>query len=296
MKFHIVDVFSEQKYSGNQLAVFEDATDVSSKEMQKIAREVNFSETTFITSSKSDLSKGSFSVRIYTPKYELPFAGHPSLGTAFVLQKYVLKTKVPKITLKLGVGPIEITPIYSKKGEIGQLWMRQKEPRFVKLDIGRKEMSKVLGINERNVDDRFPIEDVSTGIPFIIVPLIDLKALRKCKLQSDPYFDLINKTEAKSILAFSPEGYVQKHDLGVRVFTLYYGMVEDPATGSGNGCLAAYVSKHRTLGSPDVKITVDQGYELGRPSALHAEAKPKAGKFNISVGGGVIDVASGQWT
>lgn len=295
MRFHIVDVFSEQKYAGNQLAVFEDASDLSAKEMQKIAREVNFSETTFITSSKAELARGSFSVRIFTPKYELPFAGHPTLGTAFVLQKYVLKSKVSKVILKMRVGPIDVTPTYSKVGEIEQLRMRQKEPRFAKLDVERKEMAEVLGINERKIDDRFPILAVSTGVPFIIVPLVDLTSLRECKLQSKEYCELISRTEAKSILAYSPEGYVSSHELGVRVFTLYYGMVEDPATGSGNGCLAAYLSKYKILGSSNVKVTVDQGHELGRPSTLYLEAKPKAGCFNISVGGSVVDVASGEW-
>ena len=291
LAFHIVDVFAESRYTGNQLAVVKSAKSLTSSRMQKIAREFNFSETTFVSSEKQRVDNP-FSVRIFTPKHELPFAGHPTLGTAWVIQQYLLKKRVPIITLSLKVGKIPVTFHY-KNDEPDILWMKQDEPEFGSKAFDPESLSRVLGIKTGEIDHRYPIQDVSTGVPFIIVPLKTLKTLKRCLVDSRLYFSLVSKTRAKSILVFCPEAYEKKSDLGVRVFPEYYGIREDPATGSANGCLAAYLSRYRYFGKSDIEKTVDQGYEIGRPSKLMLKASSKGETIIVSVGGRVANVAEG---
>ncbi len=285
LAFHIVDVFAESKFAGNQLAVVLNAGNLTTSEMQHIAAEFHYSETTFITGKAK-----SFRIRIFTPKGELPFAGHPTLGTAFVIQQYIIRKNVPRVSLSLKVGEIPVDFNYDSKPPV--LWMKQNEPKFGrKFDSGT--MSKVLGIDKSEIDTKFPVHEVSTGIPLIMVPLNSLKSLKRCKVDSKAYFELVAKTWAKSILVFSSAPYKKNSDLSVRVFAEYYGIVEDPATGSGNGCLAAYLCKYRYLGSSEVAVSVDQGYEIGRPSKLYLKAS-ETDRIDVSVGGRVFDVAQGS--
>jgi trans-2,3-dihydro-3-hydroxyanthranilate isomerase len=295
--FHIVDVFADQKFAGNQLAVVRNAIDFPEVELQRFAREMNFSETTFIMINENEISEQTdipFRVRIFTPKLELPFAGHPTIGTAFVIQQFILRKKVPKITLDLKVGPIEVIPEYEPAGdEVKLLWMKQKEPKFFKASLSPEQVSKVLGLHRSDINMEVPIQEVSTGIPFLIIPLKSMKALRKCKVDRDRYFGLIRKTKAKSLLAFAPGSHGTESRLSDRMFSEYYGVSEDPATGSANGCLAAYLSHHRYFGSDRVDIQVDQGYEIGRPSTLFLRTSPEKKTINVMVGGHVVPVAEG---
>jgi trans-2,3-dihydro-3-hydroxyanthranilate isomerase len=286
LAFSIVDVFAEEKYAGNQLAVVRYGKDVPDLEMQKIARETNYSETTFINSS--DERDGGYDVRIFTPKQEVPFAGHPTLGTTYVIQKEIITRPVEKVVLNLKVGQIPVT--FSADGV---LWMRQKEPTFGRT-YDPKTISQALTIETEAVDDRFPIEEVSTGLPFIIVPLRKLEHVKRCALAKEEYFDLIKDTEAKSILVFNPETYDTKNNLNVRVFAEAYGVAEDPATGSANGCLAGYLSKHRYFKTERVNVRVEQGYEVGRPSLLYLTAGVVGGRIAVSVGGRVVPIARGE--
>jgi trans-2,3-dihydro-3-hydroxyanthranilate isomerase len=151
-----------------------------------------------------------------------------------------------------------------------------------------------LSIEAEAVDDRFPIEEVSTGLPFIIVPLRNLEHVKRCVLAKEKYFDLIKDTEAKSILVFNPETYDAKNNLNVRVFAEAYGVAEDPATGSANGCLAGYLTKHRYFKTEQVNVRVEQGYEVGRPSLLYLTAAVEGGRITVSVGGRVVPVARGE--
>lgn len=291
--FHIVDVFADSKYSGNQLAVFRKARALSGEEMQRIAREINFSETTFITSDEDNSTKKKvlFDVRIFTPAHELPFAGHPTLGTAFVIQQFILREQVPNVTLNLKIGHIHVTPIYNNDGSIDILWMKQNQPNFGRKKIKPGAIVQVLGIRKNEIDQRFPIQEVSTGVPFIIVPLKNIGTLKRCVVQKNHLLQLVRKMEAKAILVFCPEPHKEGSDLSVRVFTDYYGIPEDPATGSGNGCLAGYLSKHRYFGKSEVDVQVDQGYEIGRPSTLYLKAENAGDRIDVSVGGRVITVA-----
>lgn len=288
--FYMVDVFAEQKYEGNQLAVIRDAGGLSDAEMQKITREMHYSETTFILSEEE--RDGGYDVRIFTPGAEVPFAGHPTLGTAFVIRQEIVKQPVETINLNLKVGQIPVT--FKKNGQ-GEdiLWMKQIEPTFAKT-LDAESISQVLGIDRNQIDDRFPIQEVSTGMFFIIVPLRDLAAVKRARVAKDQYFKLVEKTQAKVILIFCTETYHQDNNLNVRVFCDYVGIPEDPATGSGNGCLAGYLVKHRYFENDQIDIRVEQGYEIGRPSLLYLKAGQYNDSIDVNVGGRVVMVAKGK--
>ncbi|MFW9875891.1 MAG: PhzF family phenazine biosynthesis protein, partial [Candidatus Thorarchaeota archaeon] len=256
-------------------------------EMQKIAKEMNYSETTFIT------SKENYDVRIFTPEVELPFAGHPTIGTAFVIQQELIKGNIKTILLNLKIGPIPVLFKY-KSGKPDLIWMEQNPPTFGKFFDGEL-ISDILNLEEDDIDDRFPIQEVSTGGPFIIAPLKNLDALKRAKVDVEKCFDLMEKIEAKSILIFCPETRNKGNNLSVRVFAHYHGIPEDPGTGSGNGCLAAYLVKHDYFNTNLIDIRVEQGYEVGRPSLLHLRAEENdKGEISVSVGGKVILTAIGE--
>jgi trans-2,3-dihydro-3-hydroxyanthranilate isomerase len=286
-RFFIVDVFAEQQYSGNQLAVFREAAAFTSEEMQAIAREMHFSETTFILSDEP--RDGGYDVRIFTPGAELPFAGHPTLGTASVIQQEIIGQPVERVILNLGVGPIPVT--FDSEGI---LWMRQIEPEFGRV-LETSQLAPVLGLSADDFDSRFPIEEVSTGLPHILVPLTGLDALKRATVNKDRCFRLIEDAWAKAIMVFCPGGYDEGQDLGVRMFADCYGVPEDPATGSGSGCLAAYLVKHRYWNTDSVDTRTGQGYEIDRPSTLYLRAAAKGDSIEVFVGGKVVKIAEGTF-
>jgi len=288
--FYILDVFAEEKYAGNQLAVIRDAGDLSGGEMQEIAKEMNYSETTFILSDKP--RDGGYDVRIFTPEVEVPFAGHPTLGTAFVIQKEIVSKPVESIKLNLEIGQIPVTFNY-ERAQPGVLWMKPKEPVFGEVYDG-SEVEQFLTIEKEDIDERFPVQGVAAGIPFVFVPLKTLDAVKRAKIVRDKLFDWIEGKEAKVVFVFCPETYNRENDMNVRLFADAYGIAEDPATGSANSCLAAYLVKHRYFESEKIDIRVEQGYEIGRPSLLYLKAEEKDGGIDVAVGGKVVMVAKGE--
>ena len=290
--FHIVDVFAEEKYAGNQLAVVRDGKQLSSSEMQKIAKEMHFSETSFILSDTK--RQGGYDVRIFTPETELPFAGHPTLGTAYIILREIIKKPVTKIVLNLKVGQITVTPTYNAQGQPDIVWMKQKQPTFGQT-FNAETTAPTLNLNVADIETAFPIQEVSTGVADIIVPLKTLSAVKRTRIDKDKYNQLIEKIEAKSIFVFSPETYHRQNHLNARMFADYYGIPEDPATGSANGCLAAYLVKNQYFGQDQINVRVEQGYEVGRPSLLLLKAKQGKGeKIDVNVGGRVQPIAKGE--
>ncbi len=290
LMFYIVDVFAEQKYAGNQLAVFRGGAKLSPEQMQSLAREMHFSETTFITSEEKH--EGGYDVRIFTPESEVPFAGHPTLGTAHIIRSEIATDAPREVVLNLKVGPIPVTFKQEKNGTIG--WMKQINPEFGK-NIDANLIADVLRLRRSEIDELFPVEEVSTGLPHIIVPLKTLLSLKRAHVNKEKYFNLIKNTWAKPILIFCPESHQGLDNISVRMFADCYGIPEDPATGSGNGCLAAYLVKHRYWGKNEIDIRSEQGYEINRPSLLYLKAQEINGKIDVHVGGKSITIAKGEF-
>jgi len=288
-RFYLVDVFAEKKYAGNQLAVVAEAEKLSSVQMQRIANEFHFSETTFIISDT--MRKGGYDVRIFTPQTELPFAGHPTLGTAFIIRHRISDKKPDRITLNLKVGQIPVSFERDEK-ENDIIWMHQIPPTFGRT-IDSQTMAEALNLRAEDIDERFPTQEVSTGIPFIIVPLKNLDAVKRARTDRAKLLELAQNGSA-DILVFSRETYKKENNLNVRVFVDLLGIPEDPATGSGNGCLAGYLSHYEYFGNDKINIRVEQGYEIGRPSLLRLKAERRKEKIDVHVGGRATLIATGN--
>lgn len=284
MDFYFTDVFGLSKYTGNQLATFHHCEELSDDEMQKIASEINFSETTFILNNDND----AFNVRIFTPKAEVNFAGHPTLGTAYIIRKHILKTNCATITLNLKAGKIPVS--FNEDS----LWMKQIEPRFGKL-FTIPQIAGLLNLNEGDIDNDYPLQEVSTGLPFTIVPLKNMDALKKARLNIEEYNLYLKTAQAKGIMVFCTGGYTDKQQIAARVFVHYYGIPEDPATGSATGCLGGYLIKYNYFKSDSIDIKSGQGYEINRPSVLAIKARKTVSGIEVNVGGKVFDVANGRW-
>ena len=282
-------MFAEQKFSGNQLAVITNAGKIADSEMQKIANEMHFSETAFIQSDKQD--NGGYNVRIFTPKLEVPFAGHPTIGAAYVIKQTIADKNTEEIILNLKIGQIPVT--FGTKIDGKQtLWMKQIPAQFGK-KYKKNLVTTLLGIDETDIDSKYPIQEVSTGLPFLIIPLNNLKAMKKARINQNILPQIIEETNA-GILIFNPQTYDKKNKLNVRVFVDIYGIPEDPATGSANGCLAAYLSKHEYFGKKNIGISVEQGFEINRPSIINLKTESDGKNIEVYVGGHVLLIAKGK--
>ena len=304
LEFYIVDVFAEKKYAGNQLAVFRNSKNLSDEEMQSIAKETNFSETTFIHSDM--IRDGGYDVRIFTPEAEVPFAGHPTLGTAFIIKEYILQRNVEQINLNLKVGQIHVQLFYNN-GSLDYLWMKQINPIFGK-SFSADDVAPILNIDKNDIDLIFPIQEVSTGLPYFIVPLNTLKAIQKIKIDKDKYYEFIRRNNAaikvrdsenvvsSAFFVFCPQIYDKDNDINARMFDDYYGAPEDAATGSANGCLLGYLLKHNYYNKNALELKVEQGYEIKRPSLIKIKGKVISdGEIEVFVGGKVQMIARGEW-
>lgn len=284
----LVDVFAERPHAGNQLAVVVGETGWSSAQMQAFAREMNFSETTFVASSEP--RDGGYGVRIFTPSEEVPFAGHPTLGTAWVLRRFFAPASA-EVLLYLGIGPVPVT--FEARGARSQdevVWMKPRTPGFGPR-CEAAELAALLGIDPSQIDDRAPCQQVSIGIDFVLMPLRSLVALRALRPAALPK-NAAGRT--LFVFAFCPQTYEPGADLAARMFFDAFGIREDPATGSAGACLAAYLSEHRYFGARAVNVRVQQGYELERPSCLYLRAEATGSETAVSVGGKVALVARGE--
>jgi trans-2,3-dihydro-3-hydroxyanthranilate isomerase len=294
-----VDVFSNRPLEGNPLAVFTDARGLSATVMQALAREMNLSETTFVFPRPAAVErKRGVRVRIFTPQEELPFAGHPTLGTAAVLHATRPTGRRPPtaangpatIILELSVGPI---PVVFHEDSHGKLFgeMRQREPEFGALH-SRHEVARVAGIAPNDIADDLPIQTVSTGVPFAIVPLKTLDAIGKVRLD----FNELTEYSKRHDGAFS--FYFVTRDTIERNARLHARMIfsngEDPATGSAAGCAAAWMVRHG-IAKPDESALIEQGIEVHRPSRLYVRAGIEGDRVvNVRVGGHTVEILRGE--
>lgn len=284
MDFYLVDVFAEQKYAGNQLVVFIGSPPTDT--MQALALEMNYSETTFITSTT--LHDGGYDVRIFMPNVEIPFAGHPTLGTAFVLREKIIEEPVTDVILNMKAGQI---PVHF--ADDGVIWMRQNPARFMET-YTPSQWADILHLNIEDFDDRFPIQSVTTGLPFTLIPLRTLDAVRRAKVDVAAMRELLRDSQSIAPLVFCPQTYDTSNHLNARMLTDIHGIAEDPATGSANGCLSAYLVKYRYFDTDHVQIRVEQGYEINRPSLLYHNSWADGDQIVINIGGKVFLVAQGS--
>lgn len=284
--FYIADVFAERKYAGNQLGIIRHAGNISSEEMLDITREMNYSETTFILSDTPE--NGGYNVRIFTPGGEVPFAGHPTLGTAALIREKIAPDNPDRIILNLRIGQIHVNII----DDI--YWMEQMEPEFGKC-FSPEEISSIIGVKPSEIDPDLPVQWVSTGLPTVIVPLKDLKSVKKVRINREIYDPFIEQNGQVLILVFTRETLFEENHIHDRVLAPCHGVEEDPATGSANGCFAGYLVKHRVLGNSRIdNIRIEQGYQVNRPSLLLLSARDNGEKVEVHVGGKVVFTAQGN--
>jgi trans-2,3-dihydro-3-hydroxyanthranilate isomerase len=282
-----VDVFTATPLEGNSLAVFPEASGLSSAEMQALAREMNLSETTFILPrSLAREAKSGIPVRIFTVQEELPFAGHPTLGTAFVLRG---QSGVAEIVLDLPVGSVPVTfEDHPGKPSFGE--MKQIDPQFGATH-DRAAVAEACGLATDDIDGSLPIQTVSTGVPFTIVPLRSLAVLQALYIDFPRVCRYLERSDSKFFYFVTRETLDPSARLQARMF-FYNG--EDPATGSAAGCAAAWMLAHDLVDS-DERVLIDQGVEMKRRSHIFVRASKTANRIvNVRVGGNVVEIMRGE--
>jgi len=265
-----------------------DAASLSDGEMLSITREMSYSETSFVLGNGS----GGFNVRIFTPEGEIPFAGHPTLGTAFVILKEVLQKPRREIVLNLKGGRVPVRVEGGSKGGSGEefFWMTHPEGNFGET-LSKEQAALALNVESGDLMPNAPVIDVSTGFPYFVVPLRNLEALARAAVNTGLCAGLTAETRAKAFLLFCPEALSEKNDLTMRVFCHYYGIPEDPATGSAAGCLGEYLLKYDLFRGEGIDIRAEQGHQVKRPSLLRIRGRRGE---RVSVGGRIFKVASGS--
>jgi trans-2,3-dihydro-3-hydroxyanthranilate isomerase len=285
--FTQLDVFTSRALEGNPLAVFPDGRGLSDDEMQAVAKEMNLSETTYILPRDAAIEKErGIRVRIFTVQEELPFAGHPTLGTAFALRG---NSGAGEIRLELNVGTIPVR-FEEKPGQPAFGEMTQNDPVFGQIhDV--KKIAEVTGIPAGDIDSDFPVQTVSTGVPFTILPLRGLEQIRRLQINQGRASEYLGTTGGKFFFCVTRETIDPAARLHARMM-FYNG--EDPATGSASGCAAAWMVQHG-IANPDERVLIEQGVEMKRPSKIFVRASRGNGRVvNVRVGGNVVEVLRGE--
>ena len=294
-RFVQVDVFTREIFGGNPLAVYPNAEGLDQEEMQRIAREMNLSETAFVFTPSS--SEADFRVRIFTPQREIPFAGHPVIGTCFVLgEEWRIGPKegkrVIKLELGLGVFPVEVVFL---GGEPVLVKMEQRSPEFLGVYGEMELLARLLSLPLERLDLlKGPAEVVSTGLPFLIIPLTSQRALSQAKINPSILETVAQELDTSLIALFTMDG-TGGNRIRARVFAPFHGVPEDPATGSAAGCFGAYLVKHGLIkGEPVATVEIEQGVELRRPSLIQVELALREGIIDrVWVAGNVVRVLEG---
>jgi trans-2,3-dihydro-3-hydroxyanthranilate isomerase len=296
LDYALVDVFAERALEGNQLAIFTDARDLSTEQMQALARETNLAETTFILPHEDPGHERMHGVhvRIFTTQEELPFAGHPTLGTAsWLYWHHPTLSGAQEITLSLKAGAVTVrfeTPAAGEQGVFGT--MRQLDPIFGTVH-SRDEIARAIGMSIDDLDPQLPVQTVSTGLPFCIVPLCSMEAIGRLAIPQAAAQAYLATTDAKFFYCTTRADQNSGADFHSRM-QFYNG--EDPATGSASGCAISYLVRHGVVPSGQPTV-LEQGIEIRRPSRLHVRASLDGEKVTqVFVGGRTIQVASGRFS
>jgi trans-2,3-dihydro-3-hydroxyanthranilate isomerase len=302
-EFVQVDVFTQTPLAGNPLAIFTDARGLNDAEMQALAREMNLSETTFILprDAATEAREGK-KVRIFTVEQELPFAGHPTLGTALHLYAARLASNSKRsaqviLDLKAGKIPVRFTANSESAGRErvdGQVFgeMRQRDPEFG-TPLSRDEVARVIEINVDEISSEWPIQPVSTGLTFTIVPFRNQQTLSDLKFTYAQATEFLKSTGANFFYFLCPKRREGRLEARARMF--FYGG-EDPATGSAAGCAASWMVKHEVAKS-DEQVVIRQGIECRRPSEMYVQATREGERVtNVRVGGYAVEILRGTVT
>jgi trans-2,3-dihydro-3-hydroxyanthranilate isomerase len=297
--FVTVDVFTDRTFGGNQLAVFPDARAIDPELMQPIAREFNFSETTFVL--PPDDPKHTARVRIFTPGRELPFAGHPTVGTAHVLAStgaIELTGDLTRIVFGQLAGPVPVT-IRLKNGKVDFCQLTAaRAPEVVPGAPTRERLAAALSLPVDAIrSGEWSPEIMSCGTPFTLVPLIDRAAVASARVKADAWDEDIAGRTSSGLFLFATEGDRLGSDVHARMFAPNLGVAEDPATGSAAAALAGYLGTRDSRPTGTFKWIVEQGFEMGRPSILEVEADKESGRVIASrVGGSSVIVMEGVFS
>ncbi len=292
LKYELVDVFTDKPFGGNQLAVFTNPGDLDAALMQQIARELNLSETTFVFPPAD--AHNHFRVRIFTAARELPFAGHPTVGTAFVLQHLGLFDPSAELRLEEGVGVIGVTYAPQPDGQL-LVTMQQPIPQFGAIAADRAAVAALLSLDEGDLIPDCPVQVVSAGVPFLYVPLRTLDAIRRVRVRLDLLADQLEGVDSTYLFVFTPQVERVGSTVHARMFAPELGITEDPATGSASGPLGAYLLKYGLVDAAAAQQMIsEQGFELGRPSILHISVQTSGDTITaVSVGGYTQPIGSG---
>lgn len=300
LQFYQTDVFTSEPFGGNPLAVFPDPGELTEREFQQIAREMNLSETVFVLppTDKRAVAK----IRIFTPSQEIPFAGHPILGTFYVLgtlKRLPLQEPITKVFYEchLGVFPLELIVL---KGQIEQVMMSHPSPEFLEVVSQMEtlfELAKALGVQKAQiVDSPFPVEIVSTGLPVLIVPIRTLTAIKSMEVNHSAVREVCARLGTNGIMVYTTMTLEESATVHTRMFADPIGIPEDPATGSASGALGAYLVKNGVVEvGPTTEVVIEQGYEIDRPSRILVQVFSDDDIIQeIKVGGQVVMVAEGK--
>jgi trans-2,3-dihydro-3-hydroxyanthranilate isomerase len=295
LRYHIVDVFTDRAFGGNPLAVVTNGRGIPAELMQSIAKELNLSETTFVLPPES--AENDYKVRIFTPGSELPMAGHPTVGTSFVLaREHMIRLGGERVTIKLeeGVGPIPVD-ITFRDGAPDLIWMQQPLPTFGPRVDDRAAVAEMLSLAPEAIDETLPIEVVSCGVPFLYVPLKSLEAARSVRLRLDVWERSPQAAGVNGVFVFTKETELAGSTVHSRMFAPGLGITEDPATGAASGPLGCYLVRYKLF--PEARraeFTSEQGVEMGRPSIIKIVIEQDAGEItSVRVGGRCVFMGEG---
>jgi trans-2,3-dihydro-3-hydroxyanthranilate isomerase len=281
------DVFSSRPLEGNSLAVFPDGRGLTDAEMQSIAKEMNLSETTFIVPREAAVEQErGIRVRIFTVGEELPFAGHPTLGTAFALRGH---SGAQQIVLELNVGKVPVQfEDHAAEAAFGE--MTQIDPAFG-AQHDREAVARSTGLRIEDFDDSLPIETVSTGVPFTVTPLKSLTVIQNLHIDSQRAAEYLEKSGGKFFYFVTRETVARDARLHARM--LFYNG-EDPATGSAAGCSAAWMVAHG-VAAVEERVLIEQGLEMKRPSRIFVRSSQRDNRIvNVRVGGHAVEIMRGE--
>jgi trans-2,3-dihydro-3-hydroxyanthranilate isomerase len=286
------DVFTDEALAGNQLAVFLNARGVPAERMQRIAREINFSETTFVLPAETPGTDAR--IRIFTPGTEMPMAGHPTIGSTFALAHVgFIPTGAPRFVCQLGVGPVPVDLEWRGR-DLSFAWMTQMTPTFEAPVPYRSDVASAIGLEESDLAGDLPIQAVSCGLPFLLVPLRDQATVDRAVVDGSAFRRLCERTAIDMpIFLFS---FTQPAAAHSRMFAPELGIVEDPATGIASGPLGCYLVQHGLVAGGQAQHIISmQGVAMGRPSKIHIAIQGARDAITqVKVGGQAVLVAQGE--